>query len=122
MEFMKSVVYPIRQVAPRQRLRGLRDDYGHLTADVVLLAGEVHNLYKPVSHEVMSPCHLAHLTKGTLHFTTPANRDMFSRVVLYHLRATQKVYELAATLAARMKEKTGGRMWLAAHMRRGDCT
>jgi hypothetical protein len=47
---MKSVVFPIRQVAPRQTLRGLREDFGHLTADVVLLAGEVHNDRKPVSH------------------------------------------------------------------------
>jgi hypothetical protein len=42
--------------------------------------------------------------------------------VLFHVRATDSVYTLAAALAARMREKAGGRMWLGAHMRRGDCT
>jgi hypothetical protein len=36
------------------------------------------------------------------------------------VHSIDKVYELAAKLAARMKAKTGGRMWLGAHMRRGD--
>ena len=122
-DLMKAVVYPIRQVAPRQTLRGLRDDFGHLTADVVLLAGEVHNGYKAVSLDTASlDRSRLHSSQASLRFTTVAGRDVFSRLVLYHLRATHKVYELAATLAARMKERTGGRMWLAAHMRRGDCT
>jgi hypothetical protein len=29
--------------------------------------------------------------------------------------------ELSATMARRMQELVGGRMWMAAHMRRGDC-
>lgn len=49
MDYIKSVAFPIRQVTPRQTLRGLQEDYGHLTADVVLLAGEVHYERKPVS-------------------------------------------------------------------------
>jgi len=104
MDFVKNVIQPIRQVAPRLTLRGLQEDYGHLTADVVLLAGDVHYERKP----------------GCLRFSTDANRDLFSRLVLYHVRATHSVYELASKLATRMKEKTGGRMWLSAHMRRGD--
>lgn len=50
MDYVKNVVNPIRQVAPRRTLRGLREDYGHLTADVVLLTGEVHHERKPVSY------------------------------------------------------------------------
>jgi len=104
MDYVKNVVNPIRQVAPRRTLRGLREDYGHLNADVVLLTGEVHYERKP----------------GSLRFTTAANRDLFSRLVLYRVHAPFKVYELAARLAARLKELNGGRMWLGAHMRRGD--
>jgi hypothetical protein len=104
MEYIKNVVSPIRHVAPRQTLRGLQDDFEHLTADVVFLAGEIHYERKPAS----------------LHFTTVARRDFFSRLVLYHVHSIDKVYELAAKLAARMKDKTEGRMWLGAHMRRGD--
>jgi hypothetical protein len=54
MDFMKHVVYPIRQAAPRDTLRGLQEDYGYLTADVVLLAGEVHLWRKPVRSVAMS--------------------------------------------------------------------
>lgn len=48
MEYIKSVTFPIKQVAPRETLRGLWEDYGHLTEDVVLLEGEVHYQRKPV--------------------------------------------------------------------------
>jgi hypothetical protein len=40
--------------------------------------------------------------------------------VLFHVRAAESVHDLAAALAARMREKAGGRMWLGTHMRRGD--
>lgn len=48
MEWTKHVAQPIRQVAPRWSLRGLKEDYGESTADVVLLAGEIHLGRKPV--------------------------------------------------------------------------
>ena len=51
MDYIKSVAFPIRRVAPRNTLRGLQEDYGHLTADVVLLVGEVYYERKPVSNE-----------------------------------------------------------------------
>ena|SRR5882762_1922225 len=122
MDYIKNVVEPIRQVAPRQILRGLQEDYAHLSADVVLLAGEVHYERKPVSNETRF-LNIFRLfdDKGGLRFTTTANRNWFSRLVLYHVRAPHDVYELAAKLATRMKEKNEGRMWLGAHMRRGDC-
>jgi hypothetical protein len=123
MDYIKNVVSPVRQAAPRHTLHGLREDYGHITADVVLVEGEIHYERKPVGYETTStptaPC--LYNDKGGLRFTTVANRDMFSRLVLYHVRATNKVYELAGKLAIRMEEKNGGRMWLGAHMRRGDC-
>lgn len=49
MDYVKHVVFPMREVAPRNSLRGFVEDYAHLTADVVLLAGEIHLYRKPVS-------------------------------------------------------------------------
>jgi hypothetical protein len=57
MELAKHVALPIRQVAPRRTLRGFKEDFGHLTEDVVLLAGEIHLHRKPVSiqEQFLSP-------------------------------------------------------------------
>lgn len=49
MDYLKSVVEPIKQVAPRSSLKGLIDDYAHMNEDVVLLEGETHLNRKPVS-------------------------------------------------------------------------
>jgi hypothetical protein len=49
MDYVKHVAEPIREVAPRQSLRGFKEDYGHMSADVVLLSGEIHLSRKPVS-------------------------------------------------------------------------
>jgi hypothetical protein len=49
MDYAKTVVNPIRQVAKRSTIRGFKDDYYHLDADVVVLAGETHLYRKPVS-------------------------------------------------------------------------
>lgn len=48
MEWLKSVVEPIKQVAPRSALKGLIDDYENEAADVLLLEGETHVGRKPV--------------------------------------------------------------------------
>jgi hypothetical protein len=124
MEYIKNVVTPIRQVAPRDTLRGFEEDYGHLSADVVLLAGEIHYERKPVSYDSAPLDITRHLQdeQASLRFTSVPRRDLFSRLVLYHVHPIDKVYELAEKLASRVKELTGGRMWLGAHMRRGDCT
>ena len=50
MEFAKTVVYPIRQVARRSTIRGFKDDYYDVDADVVLLVGDTHLYRKPVSN------------------------------------------------------------------------
>lgn len=50
MDYIKNVVNPIRQVAPRDSIRALRENYGSLTTDVVYLQGEIHYERKPVSH------------------------------------------------------------------------
>ena len=50
MDYAKTVVNPIRQVVKRSTIRGFKDDYYHLDADVVVLAGETHLYRKPVSN------------------------------------------------------------------------
>ena len=48
-ELDKTVIRPIKQVAPRSSIRGFKDDYYHVNTDVVLVEGEVHLGTKPVS-------------------------------------------------------------------------
>jgi hypothetical protein len=57
MDYLKSVVEPIKQLAPRTQLRGLVDDYDSKTEEVLLLAGETHLSRKPVSHSSQKHCH-----------------------------------------------------------------
>jgi hypothetical protein len=52
MDYAKTVVNPNRQVAKRSTIRGFKDDYYHLDADVVVLAGETHLYRKPVSNRL----------------------------------------------------------------------
>ncbi len=51
MYFAKTVVYPIRQVTKRSTIRGFKDDYYDVDADVIVLAGETHVGRKPVSNQ-----------------------------------------------------------------------
>jgi hypothetical protein len=55
LEYAKTVVSHLKQVAPRSSIRGFRDDYYDVDADVVVLAGETHLYRKPVgsSHSVL---------------------------------------------------------------------
>lgn len=50
MEYVKNVVNPVKQVAPRDSIRGFVDDYYYFTEDVLLLRGEIHYQRKPVGH------------------------------------------------------------------------
>lgn len=54
-------------------------------------------------------------------FSTFNSRERYTQTVLYDFRLTDDVIELADQLSNRMIEKAGGRMWMGAHMRRGDC-
>ncbi|KAG2120080.1 hypothetical protein BD769DRAFT_1629580 [Suillus cothurnatus] len=101
----KDVAVPIRQAAPRSLLRGLYEDFGFIEQDVLLLQGEVHLGRNP----------------GALKFTTLESRERYTQTVLYDFRLTDDVIELAGQLSTRMVEKASGRMWMGAHMRRGDC-
>ncbi len=55
-----------------------------------------------------------------MRFTEDAPRRRFANVVVHSITFPQKVLALADVLAARMRERNGGRQWMGAHMRRGD--
>ncbi|CAE6424929.1 unnamed protein product [Rhizoctonia solani] len=104
MDYTKSVVEPIKQVAPRSRLRGMFDDYNHIDAEVLVLAGETHLNRKP----------------GGVRFVYPEQQAHFASTVLHEMRPTGPIRRLAARLHERMEKIVGGRQWIGAHMRRGD--
>lgn len=56
-----------------------------------------------------------------MRFSTAKARDDFAQFVLNDMHPIEKVYELARVLDQRMLAKNDGRMWMGAHMRRGDC-
>ncbi|KAK0454088.1 uncharacterized protein EV420DRAFT_1749629 [Desarmillaria tabescens] len=104
MEYSKAVVDPIRQVTPRKNLRGFKNDFGGRKEEVVLLAGEVHHGRKP----------------GSMRFTSRAALDQFVALVLDDVRRIDAVLALADAMVERMYMFTEGRLWMAAHIRRGD--
>ncbi|KZT51862.1 hypothetical protein CALCODRAFT_442453 [Calocera cornea HHB12733] len=103
-DLIKSVVTPIKQVARMHEVHGMLEDFGTWTDEVVHLEGEVHLYRKP----------------GNLRFTSVGNMQYFTRTVLYNLRSLPNLAALADRVDERMRERTGGRMWRAAHLRRGD--
>lgn len=49
IDYAKTVVGHLKAVVPRQSIRGFKDDYHDVDADVVVLAGETHLGRKAVS-------------------------------------------------------------------------
>ncbi|KZV59839.1 hypothetical protein PENSPDRAFT_594814 [Peniophora sp. CONT] len=103
-DLSKAVIEPTRDVAQRSQIRAWKDDYSQIKARVLLLEGETHNGRKA----------------GAMRFTTTDALKNFQRDVLYHLQPTQPLQDLALELANRMAAKVEGRLWMGAHMRRGD--
>jgi len=54
-------------------------------------------------------------------FTSPAGRDNHANIVLRGFNHLPFIQHLADAIAVYMRELNGGRMWMAAHWRRGDC-
>ncbi|KAH7105228.1 hypothetical protein BKA62DRAFT_692126 [Auriculariales sp. MPI-PUGE-AT-0066] len=105
-DLFKIPVYPIQQAAPRAKLRSWAEHYGEVQENVFLYAGETHLSRKP----------------GGMWFTTVTARDNFARLVLHDMAYLEQVQELSRILEARMRMHVNGRMFFAAHMRRGDFT
>jgi hypothetical protein len=123
MEFAKSVVNPIKQVAPRSRLRGMVEDYNEISTDILVLEGETHLGRKPVCSDsfvqINYPDKL--ILQGGLRFITVAERELFASTVLHDMRPNGPVRRLALKIRERMENIVEGRQWMGSHMRRGDC-
>ncbi|KII93203.1 hypothetical protein PLICRDRAFT_100474 [Plicaturopsis crispa FD-325 SS-3] len=103
IEFGKTVINPLRMAVKRDSIRSFQHDWD-VEADVVHLKGETHLNRKP----------------GNVLFTTTAARDEFTRITLHGMHAPDVLLNLAERLDKRMAAKNNGRMWMSAHMRRGD--
>lgn len=104
MEYSKAVVDPIRQITPRKALHGFKNDFEDRKEEVVLLAGEVHYGRKP----------------GSMRFTTRDALDEFVGLVLDGVRRIDAVSALADVMVECIYKLTEGRLWMGAHIRRGD--
>ena len=56
-----------------------------------------------------------------MRFTEDLSRKRFASKVSHSLIPPQHVFDLVEVLSSRMRLLTEGRMWMGAHMRRGDC-
>ncbi|VDB85455.1 unnamed protein product [Peniophora sp. CBMAI 1063] len=104
MEFTRTVTEPTRQVVLRESIRGWVEEWVRSTEDVVLLVGETHVNRKP----------------GAMRFTTLEARTDLENRVLHYVVPLDAMYTLAKRLADRMRNHVDGRLWMGAHMRRGD--
>lgn len=57
-----------------------------------------------------------------MRFTSIPGREDFANLVLHGLIHIPPIEVLADRVAERMLKLNEGRMWMAGHMRRGDCT
>ncbi|EJT97464.1 hypothetical protein DACRYDRAFT_119543 [Dacryopinax primogenitus] len=109
-DLSKRLTAPYKAFVRRREARGWVEDYSlpgeEGEGEVVWLQGEVHNQRRP----------------GSMWFHASEARDAYARLVLYTMRFPPSVDVVADRLAERMLTRTGGRMWMAAHMRRGDFT
>ncbi|KAG8738539.1 hypothetical protein FRC10_006743 [Ceratobasidium sp. 414] len=103
-EFIKTIVWPTTQAAPRARMRGFVNDLAQRTEDIVLVSGEIHLERKA----------------GLMRFTSSAARDAYSQIGLFAMRAPERYWRVAARVESHMRARCGGRMFMAAHIRRGD--
>jgi len=94
MDYAKTVVNPNRQVAKRSTIRGFKDDYYHLDADVVVLAGETHLYRKPVSNRSHSRVADTQpnipILKGAMRFSEEPSRTRFATMVVHSFIFTPK--------------------------------
>jgi len=56
-----------------------------------------------------------------MHFTTVLARARFASSVVHYNIPPKAILELGEVLAGRMRELNDNRLWMGAHMRRGDC-
>ncbi|KAK0213194.1 hypothetical protein DFS33DRAFT_1247933 [Desarmillaria ectypa] len=104
MELSKAVTEPMKQFALRSAIRGFQDDFSGRKEEVLLLSGPLHHRRKP----------------GGMRFTTRFALNEYLHVVLHDIRHIDPVISIADLMVQRLDDLVGGRLWMAAHMRRGD--
>lgn len=108
----KAVSHPTVELALATQVRplstALLERREARDADIVYLAGNLHDQRKP----------------GGVRFSTAGARDAFTHLVVRGIRAPREVRTVGARLAERMQARVeaggGGRSWMGAHLRRGD--
>jgi hypothetical protein len=56
-----------------------------------------------------------------MRFTEDRARLEYAGMVIHAILQPQPILALGEILAARMRQLNGGRLWMGAHIRRGDC-
>ncbi|BGP05226.1 hypothetical protein JCM10049v2_001030 [Rhodotorula toruloides] len=103
----KAMARPSTEVALPSTIRPLSTALSsppYSNASIVYLTGNLHDQRKP----------------GGLYFTSPLERDSYTRLILSSIRAPPRIRKLGARLAEKMSAQVEGRRWVAAHLRRGD--
>ena len=56
-----------------------------------------------------------------MRFTEDRARLEYAGMAIHAILQPQPIQALGEILAARMRDLNGGRLWMGAHIRRGDC-
>jgi len=56
-----------------------------------------------------------------MRFTEDRARLEFAGIAIHAVLRPQPILALGEILAERMRQLNGGRLWMGAHLRRGDC-
>ena len=56
-----------------------------------------------------------------MRFTEDRARAKYASMIVHAFVQSQPILALGETLAARMRQLNEGRLWMGAHIRRGDC-
>lgn len=56
-----------------------------------------------------------------MRFTDDRARFKFASTAVHAILQPQPILDLGEILAARMRQLNNGRLWMGAHIRRGDC-
>ena len=56
-----------------------------------------------------------------MRFTDVGARQEYAGMAIHAILQPQQILALGESLATRMRQLNGGRLWMGAHVRRGDC-
>ncbi|EJT97137.1 hypothetical protein DACRYDRAFT_102540 [Dacryopinax primogenitus] len=103
-DMTKTVSTPSSHLIDPSAAQSWTMQFAGLEERIVHLEGEMHMGHPP----------------GGLYFTTAQAANDYATMVVSDVRHVREVELLGERLAEKMYERVGGRMWSAAHMRRGD--